>query len=59
MWVLNYNNYPNSIVKESRRGRTKEKYTIDTEYYKDMSRSYFTLCPTECNYVFIYSNIRK
>ena len=47
MWVLNYNNTPNSIVKESRRGRTNEKYTIDTEYYKDMSRSYFTLCPTE------------
>ena len=46
-WVGNYNNSPNSIVKESRRGRTKDKYTIDTNYYRDMSRSYFTLCPTE------------
>ena len=45
-WILNYNNYPNSIVKKSFKGRTKEKYTIDKEYYKDMSRSYFTLCPT-------------
>ena len=46
-WILKYNNVPNSVVEKSRRGRTKEKYKIDEEYYKNMSISYFTLCPTE------------
>lgn len=46
-WVLDYEKIPNTIVEESRKGRTNEKYTIDTEYYKTMCHSYFTVCPTE------------
>lgn len=47
-WVLKYDKPSiNSIIEKSKRGRTKDKYSIDKNYYKTMSRSCFTLCPTE------------
>jgi hypothetical protein len=47
LWVLPYKNQNNSIIEESKRGRTKLKYEIDENYYKEMSSAKFTLCPTE------------
>lgn len=46
-WVLKYKSIPNSIIEESRRGRSDKKYEIDINYYQNMCNSCFTLCPTE------------
>ena len=44
-WVMKYKK-DNSIIQRSNRGRIKEKYTIDTEYYDILCKSKFTLTPT-------------
>ena len=43
-WIKKYKN--NSIIKQSNNGRTNKKYDIDTDYYKIISQSKFTLTPT-------------
>ena len=45
-WVLKYEGYKNSIVKNSNYGRkVYEKYLYDQQYYQQLLQSKFTLCP--------------
>ena len=46
-WITKYINKNKTIINKSLRGRTQMKYDIDKRYYDLMSKSKFTLCPTE------------
>lgn len=44
-WILNYNS-GDSVILHSNYGRNpNKKYILDTNYYNNMSMSFFTLCP--------------
>jgi len=43
-WIQKYNK--NSLIKNSNKGRTTQKYQIDKEYYDILCKSKFTLTPT-------------
>lgn len=46
-WIKKYNYIEKSYIQNSLSGRnTNTKYTIDIDYYTDMCKSKFTLCPT-------------
>lgn len=47
-WIKKYMNREDSLVTFSNRGRDKNlKYNLDIDYYTEMARSHFVLCPTD------------
>ena len=46
-WILYLKEDKNSFLKFSKYGRQKDKFILDTEYFKKMASSKFTLCPTD------------
>jgi len=46
LWIKKYENYPKSIIVNSKYGRKiDKKYQIDTEYFENLSKTKFALCP--------------
>ncbi len=46
-WIKNYMNKDAAHVEHSLRGRGKDKYVIDMQYYELMCKSNFVLCPID------------
>lgn len=46
-WVKQFNGQPDNYIEHNLRGRGKDKYVMDTQYYQLMCNSRFVLCPMD------------